>query len=103
MSKHHWQDDRLTLYLYVKPGAKKTGWMGIYDDRIKIQIAATPTKGKANKLLVRFVADFFGVTTKAVKLEKGDASQQKVIVITTKDKKEQVRKIFTTLLRDLSA
>ncbi|MDP2755794.1 MAG: DUF167 domain-containing protein [Nitrospirota bacterium] len=72
------------LYLRVKarPGAAKTAVKEITDDEtVKMDIAAPPVKGKANKELIKFLAQEFAVSKNNVKIISGAASRTKLIKI----------------------
>lgn len=72
------------LYLRVKarPGAAGNAVTEIMDDEtIKIDIAAPPVKGKANRELVEFLAKNFAVSKNNVKIISGAASRTKLIKI----------------------
>ncbi|MDP3043172.1 MAG: DUF167 domain-containing protein [bacterium] len=72
------------LYLRIKarPGAAKTAVREITDDEtVKMDIAAPPVKGKANKELVEFLAKNFAVSKNNVKIISGAASRTKLIKI----------------------
>jgi len=74
-------DRRLTLKLHVQPGAKYTAATGLHGDELKIKLAAPPVDGKANQLLIKFLADFFVVPIRNITLKHGAQSRHKVIVI----------------------
>lgn len=72
------------LYLRVKarPGAAENAVREITDDEtVKIDVAAPPAKGKANKELVEFLAKNFAVSKNNVKIISGAASRIKLIKI----------------------
>lgn len=72
------------IYLRVKvrPGAAKNVIKEITDDEtIKIDIAAPPAKGKANRELVKFLAKNFAVSKNNVKIISGAVSRTKLIKI----------------------
>lgn len=72
------------LYLRVKarPGAAESVIREITDDEtVKMDIAAPPVKGKANKELVEFLAKNFAVSKNNVKIISGAASRTKLIKI----------------------
>jgi uncharacterized protein (TIGR00251 family) len=70
-----------TIKLVIKPNSTITGVYGIYMDRIKIKLAATPEKGKANKELIKFISDKIGVPKKNIKIIAGEKSIYKEISI----------------------
>lgn len=69
----------LVLGLHVQPGAKRTEFAGVHGDALKIRLAAPPVDGKANALLLRFLADAFGVPLRRVTLLRGETSRQKLV------------------------
>jgi hypothetical protein len=67
--------------VHAQPGAKRTEFVGVHGDALKIKIKAVPEDGKANEELVRFLAELFGVPQTQVQLVRGSTSRQKVLVI----------------------
>jgi len=78
----HWQGDTLVLRLKVQPGARRTAWGEVLGDRIKLALTASPVDGKANAMLIAFIASEFGVAKNQVHLHRGDAAREKEIHIT---------------------
>jgi uncharacterized protein (TIGR00251 family) len=72
----------LLLALYVQPGARRDGIVGLHGDRLKVAIAAPPVDGRANDALLAFLADRLGVRKSAVMLVGGETSRPKRIRIT---------------------
>ena len=75
------EEQRLTLTLYIQPGAKRTEAVGLQGDALKIRLAAAPVEGAANAALMEFLADIFGVPKRQVVLKQGARSRRKVIEI----------------------
>jgi uncharacterized protein len=71
----------LILTLHVQPGASRTEVTGLHGDALKIRLAAQPVGGKANALLLQFLADQFGVPHSCVHLVRGESSRQKIVRI----------------------
>lgn len=71
------------IKLVVKPNSKVTDVCGIYLNRIKIKLAASPEKGKANKELIRFIAGKIDVPKKFIRIVSGARSNYKEISIKT--------------------
>ena len=69
------------LRLRVKAGAKKTAIDGAHDGALKLQVAAAPEKGKANRAVVKLLAETLGLPASAVIITAGTASPDKVIEI----------------------
>ena len=75
-------EEKLTIYLYVQPGAKKTELVGIHENELKIRLNTPPIEGRANKVLLHYIAQIFAVPVKQVTLKRGEKSRHKVLVIT---------------------
>ena len=76
------------LYLEIKavPNAPKTEMTGFMENGVlKIKVKAAPEKGKANKELIRFLAEIFQLNKRDVLLISGDASRLKRFKIIGKD------------------
>ncbi|QMT59517.1 MULTISPECIES: DUF167 domain-containing protein [unclassified Legionella] len=74
-------DECLTLRLYIQPGAKKTEIVGLYEGALKIRLNSPPIEGRANKTLLKYMAELFKVPIKQVTLLRGDKSRHKVLSI----------------------
>jgi uncharacterized protein (TIGR00251 family) len=68
-----------TLILHVQPGARRTEVAGVHGDALKIRLAAPPVDGKANAVLVEFVAARLGLPKSAVRLVGGQSSRRKIL------------------------
>jgi uncharacterized protein (TIGR00251 family) len=68
---------RISVSLYVQPGAKRTEVQGLHGDALKIRLAAPPIDGRANQELTRFLAAAFKVPLRNVHLVSGETSRQK--------------------------
>jgi uncharacterized protein (TIGR00251 family) len=75
----------VTLAVRVQPGAKKTAIVGVYgegvDAQLKIAVQAPPIEGRANSVLIAFLADFFDVPKNRVELVNGALSRSKVFLL----------------------
>ncbi|MFH1254994.1 MAG: DUF167 domain-containing protein [bacterium] len=72
------------IYLRVKarPGAAETRAKEIMaDETVKIDLAAAPAKGKANKELIKFLAREFELNENNVKIISGAADRVKLVKI----------------------
>jgi uncharacterized protein len=67
------------LDVVVAPRASRSRVMGVYDNRLKIQVAAPPVEGKANEALVRFLADTLGVAGAQVDIVGGTSNKRKTV------------------------
>ena len=69
------------IAVHAQPGAKKSAVVGLYDQALKIRIAAPPVEGKANDVLTAFVADVLGVARRTVSIVKGESSREKLLLV----------------------
>lgn len=67
--------------VYIQPRAARTGFAGMHDGVPKIRIAAPPIENAANRALVEFIADLFGVAKGCVRVVRGGASRRKILEI----------------------
>ena len=71
----------MILDLHLQPGAKKSEFVGEHGGRIKLRLAAPAVDGKANEALVEFLAGYFGVPKRNVRIASGLKSRQKRVII----------------------
>jgi uncharacterized protein (TIGR00251 family) len=69
--------DDLLLLLHVQPGAKRCELTGMHGDALKVRVAAPATGGRANRALVAYLAEQFGVPRSRVVLERGQDTRRK--------------------------
>ena len=69
------------LRVHVVPNAKIDGVTGEYGDAVKIKLRAPAVEGKANAALIRFLARQLELPLRAIVLERGQKSRDKVIRI----------------------
>ncbi|MGG7054603.1 DUF167 domain-containing protein [Nitrosomonas sp. ANs5] len=74
-------NNHLLLKLHVQPGARCTEAVGLHGGALKIKLAAPPVDGKANDLLLKFLAKRFAVPLKHVALKRGAQSRHKVVEV----------------------
>lgn len=85
------------LSIKVVPGASRTRIAGEWGVALKVQVAAAPEKGKANKELLHFLAKILGVPKTDLKITKGQTHARKEIWV-EKMRPQQVRSILQTYL-----
>ena len=73
----------MILELHVQPGASRSEFAGKHGERIKVRLAARAVDGKANEALIEFLADYYKVPKRSVRIESGLRSRQKRVVIET--------------------
>ena len=70
-----------TIRVHVIPNAKIDKVVGEHGDAIKIKLRASAVEGKANTALRRFLAEKLSIPQRAIVLEHGEKSRDKVIRI----------------------
>jgi uncharacterized protein (TIGR00251 family) len=73
--------DSLWLAVSVQPNAKRNAADGLHDGALRVRLAAPPVDGKANQLLIAWLADELGLPRRAVQLARGEASRRKWLAI----------------------
>ncbi len=81
MVHYSWRGDTLLLYYHIQPNAAQHGFAGLFNDRLKVRVAATAANGAANDALLRYLAAQFNVPKSRVALVKGASSRQKTITV----------------------
>jgi uncharacterized protein (TIGR00251 family) len=67
----------LWLAVSVVPNAKRTGADGLHDGALRVRLCAPPVDGKANEVLVQWVAGELGLARRDVTLVRGQTSRRK--------------------------
>jgi uncharacterized protein (TIGR00251 family) len=69
------------LTLAVTPNARQTAVVGLYDDALRVKLAAPPVDGKANAALIAWLADELGLPKRDLRLRRGVAARHKQVEI----------------------
>ncbi len=93
-------DGKILIRLHVQPKASKSRIVGFHDGCLKIAVAAPPVDGKANKAVVGFLADIFGVSARDVVVKSGAQSRKKRVVVHGQDA-SVVRETIENIVHDL--
>ena len=73
--------DGWTLAVHVQPGAKRSAVAGLHGDRLKVRIAAPALEGRANEVLIAFVAERLGIPRNRVCVLRGAQSREKLVAV----------------------
>lgn len=71
----------MRIFLKIKPKASQAKVVKIDDAYYQIFITRPPEKGKANKQIIKLLADYFNVSSSQVKIITGEKGRQKVVEI----------------------
>ena len=77
------ENNATSLIIDIKavPGASRTKIMGEYNEALKIAVQAPPEKGKANDMLIKFLAKTLGISKQNITILSGETNQLKRIQI----------------------
>ncbi|HEU4771087.1 MAG TPA: DUF167 domain-containing protein [Candidatus Udaeobacter sp.] len=76
------------LRVHVVPNAKSDAIVGVHGGAIKIKLRAPAIEGKANVALVRFLAEEMKLPRRAIVLQSGQRSRDKLLRIDGLSEKE---------------
>ena len=85
-----------TIRFHVIPNAKIDKVIGEHGDAIKIKLRAPAVEGKANTALRKFLAETLSIPQRAIVLEHGEKSRDKVIRIDGLSEADICRVLFET-------
>ncbi len=88
-------DGEKALRIKVVPGASRTRLAGLLGDRLKVQVAAPPEDGKANKALCQMLAKALGVGKGDVNVTAGRTQPQKIVTISGLSPEQVAEKLET--------
>jgi uncharacterized protein len=67
------------LWVRVQPGARRPRVVGVLGEDLKLTVAAPPEDGRANRALVRLLADWLGLEVAKLELLGGHSARRKVV------------------------
>ena len=85
----------IILPIHAQPGARKNGITGVHSGRLKVAVTEAPEKGKANRALVKLLAEVLGIKRSQILLVAGETSIQKKILITGVDRATLAQRLAT--------
>jgi uncharacterized protein (TIGR00251 family) len=69
------------IEIHAQPQARKNEIIGLHNERLKIKIQSPPVDGKANEMLIEFLAETLKVSRSRLRLTKGETSRQKQVLV----------------------
>ncbi|TMP93360.1 MAG: DUF167 domain-containing protein [Verrucomicrobia bacterium] len=85
-----------TLRFHIVANAKETKVVGEHGAAIKIKLRAPAVEGKANAALRSFLAEQLNISERAIVLERGKKSRDKVIRIDGLSDEDALRRLLPT-------
>jgi uncharacterized protein (TIGR00251 family) len=71
----------MKIFVKVKPRAREERVIKISDTNFKVQVREPPEKGRANRAVLKALADYFGTSPSNIKIILGSTSKLKIIEI----------------------
>ncbi len=71
----------LTVDLHVQPGASRERIGGLHGEALKVRVTARAVEGKANRAVIRLLADELGLPPSRIEILSGDAARSKRIQV----------------------
>ena len=81
----------------VQPGASKNEIVGVQEDTLRVRVSAPPVQGKANKVLIQFLAKQLAVKRSQLKILSGHTSRIKTIHIVGERSEKKLRNIIDSI------
>jgi len=85
------------IRVHVIPNAKIDNVLGEHGEAIKIKLRAPAVEGKANTALRRFLAEKLAIPQRAIVMERGERSRDKVLRIEGLSEEEVRKQLLTTI------
>jgi len=71
----------MRIYIKVIPRSAKNEVQKISEGEYKIKLTAPPVDGEANKMLIKILAEYFGVSKSSIEIVGGKTAKTKIIDI----------------------
>ena len=71
----------MQIKIKVTPRARENKIIGWNGDILRVHVTAPPVEGKANKALIDFLAEEWGVAHSNIKIIRGETSREKVLEV----------------------
>ncbi len=86
------------ITIRVTPRARRTEFSGIMaDGTLRIRVSVPPVEGKANKALIKFLADVLGVHKNRIEIVAGETGLDKIVCIMDMSAEQVQKKILEVM------
>ncbi len=86
-----------TFRVRVQPGASNNQILGVQEDALRIRINAPPVEGKANKMLIQFLAKHLAVKRNQVEIISGHTTRIKTIHVIGEGTEKKLQNIIDSI------
>jgi uncharacterized protein (TIGR00251 family) len=81
-------DETMIIRVRVIPNAVRSEVVGRIGSTVRVKVAAPAIDGKANAELTNFLAEFFEVKNRSVKIVRGEKGKEKTVEISGRTEEE---------------
>ena len=81
------------LKVRAQPGASRSEVVGWQGECLRVRVQAPPLEGRANAAVIELLAKALGLPRRCLRLERGEASRDKVIAVDDLDEAETRRRL----------
>ncbi|HCP08645.1 MAG TPA: hypothetical protein DIT25_02510 [Candidatus Moranbacteria bacterium] len=75
----------MRIYVKVSPRSSKNEVIKISEGEYKVKITAPPVDGEANSMLIKVLAEYFGISKSSLTIIGGKSAKIKIIEISGKE------------------
>ena len=90
-------DEGVVFAAKILPGSSRTAVCGLLDGMLKIKISAAPEKGRANRCLLRFLAEQLGVKKNDIRIISGQTGPVKQVQVSGISAETILKKLNLTM------
>ncbi|MHA1654730.1 MAG: DUF167 domain-containing protein [Candidatus Thorarchaeota archaeon] len=95
---HETMDKQAVIRVIVRPGSKSRQLIDeVEDDHISMNLRSPAREGKANAELVKRFAKALGISSSAIRIQRGHRSREKAVVIDGLDKADVLQRLRAML------
>lgn len=93
-------DEGIQFAASIQPRSSKNSISGLHNNRLKIRLTSPPVEGAANRLCIKFLAEFLDISPSRVSIVQGLTGRNKTIKIEGMDE-NTFRDKITPVIQDI--
>lgn len=88
------------LKVRVQPNGQQNAVRGIFRDRLKVEVTATPENDQANQAVIKLLAKTFALKPTNIHLQSGKTSREKIFLCVDGDRENLMALILKSSYND---
>ncbi len=88
----------VTFRVKVQSGTSKNEIVGVQEDALRVRISALPVQGKANKVLIQFLAKQLTLKRNQVEITSGHTTRNKTIHVIGEGTQKKLQNIIDNII-----